>query len=120
MLPRPLLLIALAGSDLQLLLQRRQSLGCNGSDANRGDLLAGCQGFEDRTRLQRSGHMRPVAGASYDDRLVTLFYVLSPMDGEVLWKGSGGGESASVWTHAMKICVIAPTGFQTRTQSCYG
>jgi hypothetical protein len=32
-----------------------------------------------------------VAGASYDDRL----YVLSPGDGEVIWKGSGGGESAS-------------------------
>ncbi len=103
MLPRPLLLIALAGSDLQLLLQRRQSLGCNGSDANRGDLLAGCQGFEDRTRLKRSGHMGPVAGASYDDRLC----VPSPVDGEVIWKGSGGGESASVWIHAMN-CVIAP------------
>jgi hypothetical protein len=78
--PRPLLLIALAGSDLQLLLQRRQSLGCNGSGANRGDLCAGCQGFEDRTRLQRSGHIGPVAGASYDDRL----YICSVAHG---WRG---------------------------------
>jgi hypothetical protein len=103
LLPRPLLLIALAGSDLQLLLQRRQSLGCNGSGANRGDLCAGCQGVEDRTRLQRSGHIGPVAGASYDDRL----YVPSPVDGVVIWRGSSGGESASVWTHAMSY-VIAP------------
>ena len=59
--------------------------------------------------------MGPVAGASYDDRL----YVPSPMDGKVIWKGSGGGESASVGTHAMN-CGIAPTAFQTKTQRCYG
>ena len=47
--------------------------------------------------------MGQVAGASYDDRL----YVPSPMDGEVIWKGSGGGESAPVRIHAMN-CVIAP------------
>jgi hypothetical protein len=113
LLPRPLLLIALAGSDLQLLLQRQQSFGCNGSGANRGDLLAGYQGFKDRTRLQRSGHMGPVAGASYDDCL----YDPSPVDGEVIWKGSGGGESASVWTHAMN-CVIAPVDRIFRPGRC--
>jgi hypothetical protein len=35
LLPRPLLLIALAGSDLQPPPLRRPSLGCNGSGANR-------------------------------------------------------------------------------------
>jgi hypothetical protein len=65
------------------------------------DLLAGCQGFKDQTRLQRSGHRGLVAGASYDDRS----YFPSPVDGEVIWKGSGGGEY--VWNHAMN-CVIAP------------
>jgi hypothetical protein len=104
LLPRPLLLIALAGSDLQLLLQRRQSLGYNGSGANRGDLLAGCQEFKDRTRLQRSGHVGPVAVASYDDRLC----VLSPVDVEVIWRGGGGGgESTPVRIHAMN-CFNAP------------
>jgi hypothetical protein len=29
------------------------------------------------------------------------------MDGEVIWKGSGGGESAPARIHAMN-CVIAP------------
>jgi hypothetical protein len=53
--------------------------------------------------MQRSGLRRLVAGASYDDRS----YVLSPGDGEVIRKGSGGGESASVRIHAMN-CVIAP------------
>ena len=47
--------------------------------------------------------MGPVAGASYEDRL----YVPSPMDGVVIWQGGGGGEPASVFTHAMNY-VIAP------------
>ena len=88
--PRPLLLIALAGSDLQLLLQRRQSLGCNGSGANRGDLLAGFQGFKDRTRLQRSGHIGPVR---WRELLRSLTCSVA-LDGEVIWKGSGSGSDS--------------------------
>ena len=91
MLPRPLLLIALAGSDLLLLLQRRQSLGCNGSDANLGTFLLAARGSRIGLDCRARATWGLVDGASYDDRL----YVPSPMDGEVIWKGSGGGESAS-------------------------
>ncbi len=38
---------------------------------------------------------------------IACTYVPSPMDGVVIWQGSGGGESASVGTHAMNY-VIAP------------
>jgi len=45
-----------------------------------GTFVLASMGLEDRTRLQRSGHIGPVAGASYDDRL----YICSVAHG---WRG---------------------------------
>jgi hypothetical protein len=62
------------------------------------DLLAGCQDSTAALGPQGTGRWCELR-RSLD--------VPSPWDGEVIWKGSGGGESASVWIHAMN-CVIAP------------
>jgi hypothetical protein len=54
-----------------------------------------------------------VAGESYDDRL----YALSPVDGEVIWKGSGSGESTPVRIHA-KNCANAPVDRISDQDAC--
>ena len=98
------------GSDLQLLQQRRQSLGCNGSGANQGpsSWLPGFQGSDWKGSVRVTGGW-PLVRATTIAR-----NVLSPGDGEVIWKGSGGGESTPVWIHAMQNCVSHPPHFRPR------
>jgi hypothetical protein len=57
--------------------------------------------------------MGPVAGASYDDRSC----VLSPEDGEVIWKGSGSGESTPVRIHALNCAALEVVRCWYRTRN---
>ena len=87
-----LLLIAIAGfrptaAAATPAVFRMQRIGCQS-----GTFLLAARASRIGLDRQCPGHRGLVAGASYDDRS----YVLSPGDGEVIWKGSGGGESASV------------------------
>ena len=67
-------------------------------------------GFHGSNSTAALGPPGQVAVASYGERLC----VLSPEDREVIWKGSGGGESTPVWIHAMQNCVSHPPHFRLR------